>query len=71
MYVSMHVHVYCACICVCIHGVYIWMYVFRYCVYKQACILFWSYNHVYIEKGKKSSEKERIITLKIQQHPKD
>ena len=57
LYVSIHVHVYYACICVCIYGVYIWMYIFRHCVYKRAFILFWSYDHVHIEKEKKSSEK--------------
>ena len=57
MYVPMHEHVYYTCICVCVYGVYIWMYIFRHCVYKQTCILFWSYDHVHIEKEKKVRKK--------------
>ena len=29
------------------------MYIYRHCVYKRACILFCSYDHVHIEKEKK------------------
>ena len=32
----MHVHVNYVCICVSIYGVYICMYTFRHCVYKQS-----------------------------------
>ena len=58
IYIYMHVHAYYVRICVCIRGVYIWMYIFRHYVYKLACILFWSYHPVHIEKEKKSSEKK-------------
>ena len=54
----MHVHVYYACICGCIYGVYIWIYIFSHCVYKRACYIFCSYDHVHIEKEKKSSGKK-------------
>ena len=43
MHACMHVHVYYICICAFLYAVYIWMYIFRHCVYKRACILFWSY----------------------------
>ena len=71
MYVSMHAHVYYACICVFIYGVYIWKYIFRYYVYKQACILLWSYDNVHIEKEKKSlgkkpgNARKKKITLEL------
>ena len=58
IYIYIHVHAYYVRICVCIGGVYIWMYIFRHYVYKLACILFWSYHPVHIEKEKKSSEKK-------------
>ena len=53
IYTYIYAHGSYACICVCIYGVYIWMYIFRHCVYKRAFILFWSYDHVHIEKEKK------------------
>ena len=36
------------------------MFMFRHCVYRRACILFSSYNHVHKEKEKKSSEKKSL-----------
>ena len=35
------------------------MYIFRHCVYKRACILFLSHNHVHIEKEKKFEKKKQ------------
>ena len=62
MYIYMCVYVLCLCIYVYMYMfitsafvyVYlcIWMYIFRHCVCKRAYILFWSYDHVHIEKEK-------------------
>ena len=65
IYVYIYVCVYVLCLCIYVYMymfitsvfvyVYlcIWMYIFRHCVCKRAYILFWSYDHVHIEKEKK------------------
>ena len=57
--ICMHVHDYYFGICVCIYGVYIWVYIFWHCVYKWACMLFWSFDHVHIEKEKNKVERKK------------
>ena len=66
IYIFLYIYIYIfmcmfyyVCICVCIYGVYIWMYIFRHCVYKRACmsihILLWLYCMSCTYRKKKNS----------------